>query len=477
MALGAIRLIPNISDPRRGTLLEDFYLERSADDGLFLRNDVNSAELYPVRKTSVPDNGWFWDSVPSLNPDYLLLGIGDPDGVPEDGKFRLAWDADTFSDLDFDISESDLQTTLNAGTAIAAAGDVAVKMLSEDAYEVTFNNVGARPLFTGDPSELSPECNVSVSYLVEGDAETKCVQLIQLIQRPYIFINDWEEIGAIGVVVTELRAGSAGAKALYQIVFSGFLYSGAYSIAGSSPIPWNAIDEALILAALGNEWGSVVASIGALTIERAANGIYSLEEDGVDISGLVGYAGFRGKMQFNSAALFKRFVSEAGASFQTQIQIRYDDGTYRETLYLGEITITKDVLAHGALAPTNWNNFYYRPSEIDAMFARFVADTRSLSLATGDDHILGVVTKKFTQVLIALDGGPDVTTIAIPTIGAQEGDEMLFEAGLPDVAGHTLTINGASAESVAGLAQIFNVTARLVSGAWRNFNPSLRNAS
>jgi hypothetical protein len=350
---------------------------------LLFRNDIDSVELYPVRPTASPANGGYWDTVEGLNASFIKFGIGDPDGLPTGGTFSLKFtvgeDDEEFNDLAYNITAGTLQTALNAGALITAAGGVTVVLLATGNYEITFGSDGARTAFTSNPAGLSPECNVAVSTLIEGDGSTQCVQLVQLVQRPYVFVPTWTAIGPATATVTELRAGGIAAKGLYSIIIAPAPYSGTYSVKGSSPISFDQTNEATILEALGTGWGSAIASVGSLVIERAENGVYSLTDDDVDVSALVVYQGFRGKLAINSPSLYRRFLSEESGEITTNMQIRYDDGTYRETLYFGETTLTKDILSPGGIGPSSWNNFYLTSEQSDARYPIFLPTITSQS--------------------------------------------------------------------------------------------------
>ena len=366
MSLSAVRLIANIASPDKSGLLDSFYSQRPATQGLYFRGDKNRLEFYPVS----PADGsatMFW--LPEIiSTSSLQLGIGDADQLAESGTFDLSYDSEASTGIAYDVSAATLESTLNANAGISGIPDtVAVTLLATGIYQVAFESVGARYLLAGDPGNLTPESNVFASRMQTGDATTKEVQLLQIVQRPYVYVSSWTSTSAAAVTLTEIRAGATGVAALYEIDIAPLPYAGSFTIAGSSPLAYNGSQADWQSAAAG--WNVIKTGDARLTVERTVTGTYTLTTGDVDVSGLSVFTGLTGTLGFNAGTLFKRFLSEPSGSFQTTLEAVYSDGTIRSVLLHIPVTLTKEILSGGSLAPSNWNGGFYTKSEIDSLLS------------------------------------------------------------------------------------------------------------
>ena len=374
MSLSAVRLIANIASPDKTGLLDSFFSQRPASQGLYFRGDKNSFEFYPVS----PADGsatMFW--LPeTIDPSHLALGIGDSALPATGGTFALSYSSDSSSltGLGYAISAASLQSAINANTTIAALPDtVAVTLLATGNYQVEFQAVGARALIAGDPDGLLPECSVFVSRLQTGDGSTKEIQLIQIVQRPYVYVSSWTATPAATATVTEIRAGTTGVSALFEVEISPLPYAGSFTINGSGALAYNGSQSAWQSVLSG--WTVVKTADARLTIERTVTGAYTLTAGDVDISGLSVFSGLTGTLGFNAGTLFKRFLAEPSGSFETTLEVVYSDGTIRSVLLHVPVTLTKEILSAGALAPSNWSGNFYTQSEVDSLLAAKADDS------------------------------------------------------------------------------------------------------
>lgn len=434
MSLSAEQLIINVKDPEKSGLLDSFFSERPSPQGIYFRGDKNRLSVYPVR----PAYGsavLFW--LPqAVTTSQLSLGVGDADLPAEGGDFALAYDGDDddLTVLAYNISAANLQTALNANAAIAAIPDtVAVTLLATGVYQVAFQAVGARELLTGDPEGLAPECNIFVSRLQTGDADTREIQIIQIIQRPYVYVTSWTATGGASAIVTELRAGSVSAKAMFSVELSPLPYAGSFTVKDSGAMAYNGT-QAEWQTALGSGWSVLQTGDGQFTLERTTAGVYTLDSSDVDVAGLSVYEGLIGTLGFNAGTLFKRFLTEGDSSFVTTLEVKYDDGTYRSTILQVPVTLTKEILSAGALAPSNWNGGFYTKVEIDALLAA-LAEYSAISVSTAGNSDLAKVSATSKQqsfrVTVGSGSGSYTRTLALLTADASAGDTAKIALSMP----------------------------------------------
>jgi len=382
VSLSAVRLISNIASPDKTGLLDSFFSQRPASQGLYFRGDKNRVEFYPVS----PADGsatMFW--LPEvIDPSHLSLGIGDADKPAESGTFSLAYSGSStaLTGLSYAVDAATLQSALNANAAIATLPDtVAVSLLATGVYQVAFQAVGARSLLTGDPTGLLPECNVFVSRLQTGNSTTKEIQIIQIVQRPYVYVSSWLATTGATATVTTLQTGTASVAAMFEVEISPLPYAGSFTVAGSSPLAYNGT-QADWQTALGTGWNVFKTGEAQFTLSRTTVGVYALTSADINVSGLSVFSGLYGTLAFNAATLFKRFLSEPTGEFSTTLEVTYDDGTVRSVLLHVPITLTKEILSAGSLSPSNWNGGFYTKTESDARFAPISATDIKLTVAT-----------------------------------------------------------------------------------------------
>jgi len=380
MSLSAVRLIANIASPDKTGLLDSFFSQRPASQGLYFRGDKNRVEFYPVS----PADGsatMFW--LPEvIDPSHLSLGIGDADKPAESGTFSLAYSGSStaLTGLSYAVDAATLQSALNANTAIAALPDtVAVSLLATGVYQVAFQAVGARSLLTGDPTGLLPECNVFVSRLQTGSATTKEIQIIQIVQRPYVYVSSWSATSGPSAAVTTIQTGTVSVAAMFEVEISPLPYAGSFTVAGSSPLAYNGTQDDW-QTALGTGWNVVKTGEAQFTLSRTTVGVYAITSADINVSGLSVFSGLYGTLAFNAATLFKRFMSEPTGEFSTTLEVTYDDGTVRSVLLHVPVTLTKEILSAGSLSPSNWNGGFYTKTESDARFAPISATDIKLTV-------------------------------------------------------------------------------------------------
>ena len=113
------------------------------------------------------------------------------DQNPSAGTFTISDGIDTTADLDWDATETEIETALNAmNDGIGPDGDlVTVGKYDTGAFAVFFDTVGDRVTLTVEASNIQPVSTASILPIVEGDASTREQQLIQIKASPLVFTD------------------------------------------------------------------------------------------------------------------------------------------------------------------------------------------------------------------------------------------------------------------------------------------------
>jgi hypothetical protein len=145
----------------------------------------------------------------------------------------------TTPELPFDFTDADLEIALNSLSKILDIGGVTVEQPSANGqsgsdrdsfYVVTYNNVGARNLLSFDAVNLVPLSIVDVQRAATGDASTREVQTVRIVQNAgAINILD-TAVASAGITLTNPRDGGAGVNEQYRVKLTGGIYSGSWTL-------------------------------------------------------------------------------------------------------------------------------------------------------------------------------------------------------------------------------------------------------
>ena len=111
------------------------------------------------------------------------------DQKPSGGTFTISDGIDTTAALDWDSTETEIETALNAlNSNTGPDGDtVTVDKYANGSFNVLFDTVGDRATLTVSTSGVQPVSTASILPIVEGDATTREQQLIQIKASPLVF--------------------------------------------------------------------------------------------------------------------------------------------------------------------------------------------------------------------------------------------------------------------------------------------------
>tara|TARA_B100000749_G_scaffold280793_1_gene278833 strand:+ start:13772 stop:14524 length:753 start_codon:yes stop_codon:yes gene_type:complete len=164
-------LAASISQPFTPKTFPTITFGETVDVTLFL---VDSAGNYDSRSGDATYTPRISVTLPSLEPTS--------------GTFTINDGTDTIT-ADYDVSEVDLETALNAmNTNTGPFGDtVTVNKFSNGVFQILFDTVGAQVALIVNASNLQPISAASVLPLVEGGAGARENQLIRILAEPLVF--------------------------------------------------------------------------------------------------------------------------------------------------------------------------------------------------------------------------------------------------------------------------------------------------
>lgn len=194
-----LALIFNEDDPLQQGILSDFGLQGQGIVPQFVKGDKNlTTSLRPVKQSVSSSRPWDDDFQIT---DTLRLALGLPDQPAAGGTFGLDLDGHTtgMTALAYNIADSSLETVLSAASVAGGHPALSVELLSDGNYQVDGLTNGAVPQIVGDPTNLSPSCQILVSVIEPGDAGSTAQQIISIRQNPVAFTDFQNDITSSSV--------------------------------------------------------------------------------------------------------------------------------------------------------------------------------------------------------------------------------------------------------------------------------------
>jgi hypothetical protein len=292
MALNALNLICDVTDPEKAGIYQSFDNNLPANLPVFVRNDGVPTTLRFVQPSVTSTRPW--DDV-DFSTYAVALALGVFDASPTSGDFAVQAGPTTTGNVTassttitltgsttgivngmyvsgpgiaprttITISGSDvtlsveatttaagatlffydetaaipyatlttaiLQTAINGLAPISAAGGVVLQGLNSNSWIATFNTTGEKDIISGDTSGLNPNTAFVSSVVVEGSVTNYEQQLLQLIVTPYALCDTWTPLPVAGAVVTQVAAGSGTTANVQSINLDPAPYDGNIQI-------------------------------------------------------------------------------------------------------------------------------------------------------------------------------------------------------------------------------------------------------
>jgi hypothetical protein len=354
-AAPTLDLVLNIADPKAHGLMAVLDGRVMAGATRFpqqIRNDVLQLQVRAVQPSTSGIREW--DDV-DLTGATVLAAIGTPDLPPTAGTFYLTANGVNTSNLSATADAPTLAAALNLLAQIIADGGVTVSLVGSGAYQVTWNNVGARAILGANGGSLAPLSVVTVSRVQTGTASAAEVQLVQLIQVPYCFNVLADLFPSPGATVSQVQIGTTNLPSIQRVALSPLPYDGVFrfTIAGQQKIAtWNASAA---------EMQSLVGT--AITVQKQGNGtwLFQWNDNGAqaaitvdDVTNLSVPRGVSGRLALNTMGLYQAFAVTLATrlTLTFEIEIQFPDGTSR-TVFQSPVQISRDLVNLSTLVPAS----------------------------------------------------------------------------------------------------------------------------
>jgi hypothetical protein len=235
-----VQLLVETSEKRA---VADLYTDRMARLPEFAAGEARAIACCPIKRNRLQfDSKIFTPKDPT---DWIIqVALGGGFQLPVAGWWSISYGANTSeTEIPSNPDADDIDYFLNNLDSVIAAGGVAVQGAS-GFFVFTFNNVGARTMLSGDPSQLVPLSLLNFERVVAGGASTQEVQILRIVQNAGTFATLSTNTSAPAVTFTLIQAGDATHNAKWRVTLPSDRYSGYWTFtkpagATSSPIGYD----------------------------------------------------------------------------------------------------------------------------------------------------------------------------------------------------------------------------------------------
>ena len=324
------------------------------------QGDSAKIEIHWIKSDS---SGNFMSEVVMSPTSTLKLAVGSISGVPTEGYFTYNYQGDTVQiPYDADVTsippanpvgyiEKNANTLINSLPSIIAAGGVVVSMVNQRTLRIVFNNFGVRALSSCDATTLRPSTNVSVTRINTGGATTKEVQHLRPKVLPIAYADSFSSSPSPVISITNIDSITKRISITPQPKFGTFTISNGTLTTSVLSINSSASD---VLSALTS--ANINSSTRLYSVAKSGDYSWDIyrtsgtaETLTVTDSGMIGFESKFGVIDFNTVEL-EDYLGGAEKANAT-IEVEYSDGTIKQTLYQGTVSIVNDLIEDSVYSP------------------------------------------------------------------------------------------------------------------------------
>jgi len=227
-----VEITINTADEQQDGFIPNFFASGTGSIQQFFNQDNTiQALLRPVIPTTSGQFPWVDEYTAG---DEFFLQLGNLDGRATGGTYTLEIDGYATAAIAWNQNLSQVQHEINLALASYGSGDVTVSLLSEGVYQLDWDDVGAiTNSFTGNASNLQPECEIIVTQTRVGDASTKAQQIVEIRQTAVVAATFDTVFAATGIENGFDQPNSSQQNAIYGIDL-GDVYAGGYTVTATA---------------------------------------------------------------------------------------------------------------------------------------------------------------------------------------------------------------------------------------------------
>jgi hypothetical protein len=340
-------------NPQTNSLLADYGSNTNSKVPIFNQGDIERLDLHLVQ---IASSGATYE-VPFPAGCSIQVAVGLVNELPTAGTWRLQVSGTETADLDYNATAAQIGVVLNAISAVSTAGGVTVSTLG-DSFLIAWNTSGAKPDIEAGSDTLTPASYESLQVGQVGDAFNKQTVILTLRQSPVAIGTTWTPIANPVTSISLIQAWN-GTQVIYRLDTNPLAKTGSllltYNDEQAVPIDINSPSGNYSIALqelTGVGSGKVnVSQSGEQTFDIAIQ-IAPTTGLAVDYSGLIGFSGYFGDINFSTAEVHA--LLQGNDSIQCSVEVRIFTDSQPQTVLLAPCFVVSDMVSDGAIAPVSF---------------------------------------------------------------------------------------------------------------------------
>lgn len=348
-------------DMTSGKLLSGWQSISYAQNPTFKQGDTIGVELHIIKNFT---GGSFaeYEFTPST---AVTLAIGRIDEAPSSGTFKLNYGTDATTVLNYDATETQVQTALNALASITAEGGVTVTKTS-NSFRIVWNtaNTTANNL-SYSFNELYPISSIGVNKVKTGSSVLgqKQIYQVHIKQAPVANITSFVNQDQPLVTLTQIHAPSfVGDTKVWRVSISPQPKAGSFLVGfndGTDAYTTSAIDinssadtvRSILTSTFNAGWSVVKSGTNQWDIATSRTSIFNVA---VSNAGIIAFNSKYGILSLNTAEVEDLLAGQPEVDAVMEIQLE-TNGT-KTTITQQEVTILNDLIDDASYTVTQWGD-------------------------------------------------------------------------------------------------------------------------
>lgn len=281
----------------------------------------------------------------------VQVAVGQVNTYPTGGAWALVVSGNETDAVNYNATPAQLQSALNALSAVSTAGGVAVSKLG-DGYTITWNTYGAKPDIEVGSDTLTPASYEAISLVQAGNSTTKQVVYVELRQNPIALGVDWTPLGNPALEIEQVTAWN-GSTNTWRYNITPAPKAGSYiltvthgAVVSNFTLAYNAGASAISSALAAVFPGTKAYQTGESQYDVVFTSNVTLTDNA---NGLIGYNGYIGNLNFATAEVhqFLGGLEQRLATMEVTCSV---DGIVQTLLQI-TCVVYADVVSSGAVVP------------------------------------------------------------------------------------------------------------------------------
>lgn len=334
------------------------------------RNDQYVVRLRVLERNA---NGAYTDAV--LSSPSFKMGIGSLGDVPTSGEFKLTANSSTSSAISYNATTTQV---LNAISGIAGNALVEVYGNSGSGWLITAATANTSLSFGGASYTLFPTSSVLINTRRNPGTDIKAQQVVELTRNPAVFSDTFTAVSGDVLALNKIQDGSSTQNEVYELTVGNDVLGGSFSLAfGGYSISSDVTNTAASL----NLQLTAITGIGAGNLEVKSNskrgfvftfvnqlGLTNVTTALIlDSTGIISPNYYQSTLTMGTVQLDELFVEANADTITPTIAFSMSESGKVKTLYQGNVTVDRDLIASGSAVPAPTSQ-YYTKAETDSGF-------------------------------------------------------------------------------------------------------------